>query len=142
MSMDARTQVQHSDDRAFDDAGVSFGQPPGPVARPQLTSSPLLAAVCQAGTTHIYGDTADAKELGALITTENGAIFREVDGNTANQPLVYKVIKRYLAGGEAATWARRLRELRPELTRDERNALIYAIVCGRIGNDAARAFRA
>ena len=104
--------------RAFDDAVVAFGQPATPTARPQLTSSPLLAAVGRAGTTHIYGDTADAGELAALITTASGAIFREIDGNTANQPLVHKVIKRYLEGGDSATWARRLRELQPGLTGD------------------------
>ncbi len=126
----------------FDDTVVAFGQPPGTAARPPLTSSPLLAAVCHAGTRHIYGDTADAAELGALITTGVGAIFREVDGNTANQPLVHKVIKRYLEGDAPATWARQLRVLRPDLTKDQRTVLLYAIVCGRIGNDNARAFGA
>lgn len=139
--------AQHSQAAAagtgsFDDLVVAFGQPPGTVAKPPLTSSPLLAAVCAAGTQHIYGDTADAAELGGLITTAGGAIFREVDGNTANQPLVHKVIKRYLEGGGPATWARRLREARPDLTTEQRNILLYAIVCGRIGNDAARAFGA
>lgn len=126
----------------IDDVVVGFGTPPGTAATPALTSAPLLAAVCRAGTRHIYGDTADAAELGALITTATGAIVREVDGNTANQPLVHKVIKRYLDGDGPATWARQLRELHPSLSTQERNVLIYAIVCGRIGTDAARAFGA
>ncbi|MFQ5665044.1 MAG: transaldolase family protein [Candidatus Binatia bacterium] len=130
------------ENREFDDTVIAFGTPPGTAARPQLTSAPLLAAVCRAGTTHIYGDTADAQELGRLITTETGAIVREVDGNTANQPLVHKVIKRYLEGSEPATWARQLRALRPDLSKEQLHPLLYAIVCGRIGNDAARAFGA
>jgi len=135
-------EARRAGDARFDDVVVALGRPPGDSARPVLTSSPLLAAVCRAGTRHIYGDTADAGELGALITTDGGAIVREVDGNTANQPLVRKVIERYLAGSEPAAWARRLRELRPDLTTVECNVLIYAIVCGRIGTDAARAFGA
>ena len=129
-------------DREFDDAVVAYGQPPGTAARPTLVSSPMLAAVCRAGTRHIYADTADVEEVRALIATDGGAIVREVDGSTANQPLVHKVIKRYLEGDEPKTWLRRLRQLQPSLTPTQRNILIYAIVCGRIGNDVARAFGA
>jgi transaldolase len=130
------------DDTKLADAVVAFGQSRGTHARPQLTSSPMLAAVCRAGTRHMYGDTADVHELGALIRTDSGAIFREVDGNTANQPLVHKVIGRYLEGSGPATCARQLREHRPGLTVDDTKILIYAIICGRIGNDMARAFGA
>jgi transaldolase len=141
--MDARARLQTSAKAGdFDETVVRLGQPPGAAADPRLTSSPFLAAVCRAGTTHIYGDTADAKDLGALITTGDGAILREVDGSTANQPLVHKVIARYLASGDPADWARQLRELQPALTPDALLPLLYAIVCGRIGNDAARAFGA
>ena len=126
---------------SLDDAVVEFGRPRGVEAQPSLTSAPLLAAVQRAGTKHIYADTADVEELGALVSTPGGNI-REVDGNTANQPLVRKVIARYLEGDGPATWARRLRSLRPELTRERLNGLLYAIVCGHIGNDAARAFGA
>ncbi len=138
-------QLQHlagAEARDFDDTVVRCGQPPGAAVHPQLTSSPLLAALCRAGTLHVYGDTADANELGALITTAAGTIVREVDGNTANQPLVHKVIARYLDGDAPKAWVAQLHELRPDLTRAERNVLLYAIVCGRIGNDAARAFGA
>ena len=129
--------------RAFDDAVVELGSPAArPDVSPPLTSAPLLAAVCRAGTRHIYGDTADVAELGALLTTPSGAILREVDGNTANQPLVLKVLRRYLETDAPAAWARRLRELQPDLSRDERNAVVYAIVCGRAGNDATHAFGA
>ncbi len=131
--------IRHED---FDDAVVASGQPAGAAARPRLTSAPLLAAVCRAGTAHIYADTADVAELGALISTGERAIFREVDGNTANQPLVRKVIARYLEGDGPAAWAHQLRALRPGATPRELNTLLYAIVCGRIGNDVARAFGA
>ncbi len=126
----------------FDDAVVASGQPAGAVASPRLASAPHLAAVCRAGTAHIYADTADVTELGALISTGDRTIFREVDGNTANQPLVRKVIARYLEGDGPAAWARRLRALRPAATPRDLNTLLYAIVCGRIGNDVARAFGA
>ena len=95
--------------KTFDDAVVSYGQPPGEVARPRLSSSPLLAAVCKAGTAHIYADTADVNELAPLITTDGGDTIREIDGNTANQPLVHKVIAHYLEDSDPAAWARRLR---------------------------------
>ena len=125
----------------FADAVVALGQPAGTAATPALHSSPLLAAVCTAGTRHIYADTADVEELHALIAT-GGGIVREVDGSTANQPLVRKVIARYLDGGDPASWARHLRDLQPGLSAEQRRAALYAIVCGRLGNDAARAFGA
>jgi transaldolase len=141
--MTAQEHGQASTDAGdFDTAVVAFGQSSRTAARPSLTSSPLLAAVCRAGTKHVYADTADVKEVGALITTDGGAIFREVDGNTANQPLVRKVIARYLEGDGPARWVRDLRGLQPGLGRDQLTALIYAIVCGRIGTDVARAFGA
>jgi transaldolase len=127
---------------AVDDLIVTYGQPPGAAAHPRLDSSPSLAAVRRAGTQHIYADTADVAELGKLIATADGGILREIDGNTANQPLVHKVIARYLEGGEPAEWARRLHEARANQTPDELHAALYAIVCGRIGNDVVRAFGA
>ncbi len=126
----------------FDDAIVSFGQPPGESARSRPTSSPLLAAVCRAGTAHIYADTADMQELAPLIATANGDVVREIDGNTANQPLVHKVIGRYLESSDPAAWTSRLRALQSNLPTDELRAYIYAIICGRIGNDMARAYGA
>ena len=127
---------------SLDGAIVSYGQPPGEVARRRLTSSPLLAAVYKAGTAHIYADTADLKELQPLISVAGGDVFREIDGNTANQPLVHKVIARYLEGGDPAAWARGLRSLQPNLGVEDLTAFIYAIICGRIGNAMARVFGA
>lgn len=131
-----------SSPRTFDEAIVSYGQPAGEPARPRLSSSPLLAAVTRAGTAHIYADTADVQELHALIATGDGGISQEVDGNTANQPLVQKVIARYLEAGDLRASAERLRVLQPGLTDNDLVPLLYAIICGRVGNDAARAFGA
>ena len=109
-------------------------------ARPTLVEAPLLAALRKAGTQHVWADTADVDELGALLDTGAG-ILREVDGNTANQPLVAKVVARYVGAGEPRTWARELEAARA-LPRPELVALVYAILCGRIGNDMAAAFGA
>jgi transaldolase len=133
---------EHSAPNPLDDALVSYGQPAGEPARPRLTSSPLLAAVRRAGTAHIYADTADVRELAPLITARDGSLFQEIDGNTANQPLVYKVIGRYLEADDWRTVADRLRSLQPGLTDADLIPLVYAIVCGRVGNDMARAYGA
>jgi len=122
----------------FDDILVALGRPPGRAVTPPLRSSRLLAAVCRAGTQHIYADTADVEELRALVSTDGGVLL-EVDGNTANQPLVHKVITRYLDDGEPATWAGQLRGAHPRPTPEQLRTALYAIVCGRLGNDAVRA---
>jgi transaldolase len=127
---------------AFDTAVVELGTPPGRPAQPRLSSNPLLAAVCRAGTRHIFADTADVDELRATITAADGTIFSEVDGNTANQPLVRKVLARYLAQSDVAAWEAQLRGLAPDVTDADLAPVLYAIVCGHIGLDAARTFGA
>lgn len=106
-------------------------------ARPERVSTPLLEALHAAGTRHIYADTADVEELRDLLTTQEGAIRWEVDGNTANQPLVRKVVERYLEAGEPRAWAQELGADRPNASRARLLPLLYAIVCGRVGNDIA-----
>jgi transaldolase len=137
-------QEQRTTERAgtFDETVVSYGRKPAVAARPRFESSALLGALGKAGTTHLYADTADVTELGNLITTSSGAILGEIDGNTANQPLVHKVIARYLAEGDPAGWAQELRALRPALRPRELMPLVYAIICGRIGSDVVQAFAA
>jgi transaldolase len=110
--------------------------------RPRLESHPVLAAVANAGTTHIYGDSADADEIEATVRDGDGAIFQEVDGATANQPLIRKVIERYLAAGDIEGWARELRAADGSLTDDDLVVLIYGILCGRAGTDVVRRFAA
>lgn len=121
---------------------VRLGSEGEEASNPRLQSHPVLAAVCKAGTTHIYGDSADADEIGKTVAAGDGAIFSEVDGATANQPLVRKVIERHLAAGDPAGWARELRNANAKLSDDVVVVLIYAIVCGRAGTEVVRRFAA
>jgi len=126
----------------FDRTVVAFGRSAAAPRPRRLESSPLLAAVRSAGTRHIYADTADIAELEGVIGTASGGLLAEVDGNTANQPLVRKVIARYLDAADPAQWAREILSQNPRLSDAELKPLLYAIVCGRIGNDICGAFAA
>ena len=128
--------------KTFGDVLVALGQPKGKFATPQLVSSPRFKALKQAGTSHIYADTANTQELQDLVATGKGkeAIWEEVDGNTANQPLVKKVIDTYLDEGDLPAWVEELRSYRKGLPLQDLFPLLYAIVCGRIGNDFSRFF--
>jgi transaldolase len=123
----------------FDDAVAACGRPSGATETRPLAPSPLLSALRRAGTSHVYADTADTEELGKLLATAGGAIVAEVDGNTANQPLVRKVVDRYLAAADLKDCTDDLRR-RGDLAKQPLPPLLYAIVCGRIGNDFTRAF--
>jgi transaldolase len=124
------------------DLAVRFGSEGEAEQRPRLRSHPILAAVCRAGTTHIYGDSADANEIEGTVRAGDSEIFREVDGATANQPLIRKVIERYIAAGDVRGWARELRAADSSLSDDDIVVLLYAILCGRAGTDAVRRFGA
>jgi len=100
-----------------------------PLRRPRV-ASPYLAALGEAGTAHVYADTADVDELLGLITV-SGGVLAEIDGNTANQPLVRKVVSRYLD----ERFVRCAEELRATPAAGPWIPLLYAVVCGRIGND-------
>lgn len=119
---------------ALEEAVVALGQVAETPARPKLVSSPILRAIRNVGTAHIYADTADVEELKALLSTDDGAIISEVDGNTVNQPLVHKVLRRVLEEGKASKWATTLKAQYAELTPKDLLPLLYAIICGRIGN--------
>ncbi len=108
--------------------------------KPKLESNPLLAAVCRAGTTHIYADSADANEIGELVIKSSDSIWSEVDGSTANQPLVRKVVERYIAAGDLAAWAQQLRAADASLSDDDLVVLVYAIICARTATDVIRRF--
>ncbi|HXV80158.1 MAG TPA: transaldolase family protein [Candidatus Binatia bacterium] len=124
----------------FSEVVTGFGKPEGEEIRSSLVSAPLLAALRQAGTSHIYADTADTHELAELLSAGKDKLFAEVDGNTANQPLVQKVIGKYLDQANLKGWVEALRRHREELTEAEMLPLIYAIVCGRVGSDFLWAF--
>jgi len=117
----------------FADPGVE----PVPV---KLISSPLLSALRKAGTSHIYADTADRTELSDLVDTGGSRILQEIDGNTANQPLVHKVLARYIAESDLKSRGEALRRLLPNLSKSKLHAILYAMICGRIGNDFVRMF--
>lgn len=108
---------------------------------PQLRSHPMLAAVCRAGTRHIYADSADAEEIEATIDAGAGAILQEVDGATANQPLVRKVVERHLAAADPRSWAHELRAA-GFASAEGLVVLIYAILCGRAATAIVRRFAA
>lgn len=125
---------------SFDDAMIALGRPGGEASQHRLETHPLVEALREAGTAHLYADTADVEELGALLETGDGRILAGIDGNTANQPLVAKVARRYLEAGNPASWAKELRRHRSDLSDRELLPLLYAILCGRLGNEIARSY--
>jgi transaldolase len=125
---------------AFTDALIAQGQSKENVATPQLACSSLLKALQNAGTLHIYADTADTQELSGLLATDHGAIWEEVDGNTANQPLVRKVLAKYLDEGDLLHLVEELRSFQKGCPLQDLLPLLYAIICGRIGNAFSRCF--
>lgn len=122
------------------DVLIALGQFQGLSADPKLISSPLLAALKDVGTAHIYADTASREELMTVLTVDQETILKEIDGNTVNQPLLAKVIKQYLKQDNPAQWAQHLREQEPELSQGDLLPLLYSIICGKIGTDIVRAF--
>jgi transaldolase len=124
----------------FDDAVVALATARGFPEAPRPASSPLLAALGAAGTSHVYADTASVAELQGLLDVGEGRTIREVDGNTANQPLVERVLGDYLDGAPVGEWVKALREHRPGLPDAQLLPILYAVVCGRIGNDFSKNF--
>lgn len=106
----------------------------------RLVSTPLLAALRAAGTRHVYADSADVEELRPLLAVGADGLRREVDGNTANQPLVRRVLERYLDAGDVPEWALLARAHGAESEGRRLQPVLYAVVCARIGNDMTRAF--
>ena len=124
----------------FTDALIAQGQSKENVATPQLACSSRLKALQNAGTLHIYADTADTQELSGLLATDHGAIWEEVDGNTVNQPLVKKVLAKYLDEGDLLHLVEELRSFQKGRPLQDLLPLVYAIICGRIGNAFSRCF--
>jgi transaldolase len=115
-----------------------------PVATPNKTvvwrSHPLLAALKQAGTQHIYTDTADRFELDDLLVVEQTGhhliFLEEIDGNTTNQALVDRVLPQYFGengSSSIAMWVKELRATEPALTLAETVPLLYTIINGLLG---------
>jgi transaldolase len=120
-------------------------RPAVPAAPLSLASLPLLAALRRAGTAHIYADSGDREELGKVLATGDRSIACEVDGNTVNQPLVKRVLDRYLDEGRLPACARELASQEPAGREPAPGRLapyLYTIVCGWIGRDVVAAFAA
>lgn len=110
---------------------------PQPPERLRLTSSPLLASLGRAGTSHVYLDTADVEELRAVAVADDRALS-EIDGNTVNQPLVRRVLPGYASGRAVRACADTLRGRQSGLADVELAACLYTAVCGWIGGDVVR----
>jgi transaldolase len=124
----------------FDDTVVALGFSSGFPEQRKMSSSPMLQALREAGTSHIYADTASVEELSKTIGAEDGGIFAEVDGNTINQPLLAKVLTSYLDEGDPGAWLHALRRHRRDLTASDALPLLYTIALARAGSDMVKSF--
>lgn len=127
---------------SFDNVLDNLGKASVPNSAPRLVSSPMLAALRKAGTRHVYADSADDTEIAALIESPDGNLVSEVDGSTANQPLIRKVVERYLARHDVAAWARSLRESDPAAAPSLIRAGVYAALCAQAAHDVVARFAA
>lgn len=117
-----------------------LARPTQPLRKANLVPHPRLDALRRLGTTKIYADTADIEELNALLAIDERSIYAGVDGNTANQPLVRKVIQNYLTRFDPRAFVEQFvfsRERQPTL---EESTLSYAVICAKIGNDFEHLF--
>jgi transaldolase len=127
---------------------INAGRVACPFPKVEFLSHPLLAALKRAGTQHIWADTADFQELRDLVVARQeegvGWFYRELDGNTTNQPLVAKVLDRYLAREreELDRWAEDLLGWEPTLSPQELALLLYSVINGRIGREIVAAWSA
>jgi transaldolase len=125
---------------AFDDTVVTLGMNTAAASAPQLASSPQLHALRQAGTAHVYADTASVTELGEVLERVDGRLITEIDGNTVNQPLVRQVLEDILDDAHPTEWAEALVRHEPELSAGRAIPFLYAVVCGRIARTITQAF--
>jgi len=126
----------------FEDAVVALGGSTAFPADLQLESAPMLAALCRAGASHVYADTASRAELEEVAIGPGGAARQEIDGNTINQPLLAKVLPAVLEDADPSKWVEALRGHAPDLSPGRLLATLYAIVCGRVGNGIVRSLSA
>ena len=71
MSTEPKSQTVH-------DVLITLGQPQGLPENLQLIPSPLLAALKDAGTAHIYADTANQEELAELLTVDRRPFLKKL----------------------------------------------------------------
>jgi transaldolase len=127
---------------ALDPTLAGWGRAAATTEPLRLISSPLLAKLLAIGTEHVYADTADVEELRGLLSPRPGTLIAEVDGNTVNQPLVRRVLARYVGDEALARHGRTLRSERRGLSDEALAWQLYTAVCIRIGNDVVGAFAA
>jgi hypothetical protein len=126
--------------RRLADGLVRFGLgTPGRWPHPRLASSPRLRALLGTGVAHVYMDSADVEEARRLLVLES-RFPEELDGSTVNQPLVRRIIGRYLAADDFARYAAELRQ--EGAGPRERRYCLYTALAGWIGLDLARSFAA
>jgi transaldolase len=134
-----KTRIRQPEVDELDETIIALGIPTGTPEPVALISSPLLAALQGVGTVHVYGDTADGDELGQVLSTPGGALVAEVDGNTINQPLVRRVLDRYLAGPRLRQCAAELTR-RQALSRSDLPPYLYTVLSSWIGHDLLTRF--
>ena len=106
---------------------------------PTLIAHPMLDALRDAGTMHVYADTGDVQELADLLYADRGSLFSGVDGNTINQPLAHKVISDYLSRMDRGMCANEFgAATRPGALQDP--ARCYAVLCAKMANDFEHVF--
>lgn len=103
----------------------------GDVPQAPGSSHSRLAALRAAGTEHIYADTADAHELADAVGDAHGRVPQELDGNTANQPLVERIVEHHLRGAEPRSWLDAIAGALPPVAPRDRLPVLYAILCAR-----------
>jgi transaldolase len=124
----------------FDDTMVALGFSSGFPEQRKLSSSPILQALREAGTSHVYADTASVEELSKTIGIEVGGVVAEVDGNTINQPLLARVLASCLDAGDPGAWLAALRRHRRDLSDSDALPLLYTIALARAGSAMVKAF--
>ena len=115
----------------------------------EFVSHPLLKALKDAGTKHIYTDTADQTEMLDLLLSEETddtiRLFGEIDGNTTNQPLIDRVLNRYIDAESEdglVSWVKSIQRDQPDLTVEDATILVYSIINGRLGLEVTDYYRA
>ncbi len=108
----------------------------------RFASSRLAAALKNAGTAHIYIDTADRGEMDDLLVAgedeQTITMISEIDGNTTNQPLIMNVLERFFSDSgpeNAVRWVREMKIAKPDFSVREATLLIYTIINGRLGRE-------
>lgn len=116
-----------------EDSMLACGRLGAPTEPRPLASSPLLAGLRRVGTAHVYADTADHEEL-AEVGRLDGRFVEEIDGATVNQPLVRRVLGRYVEDDRLRSSARELKRHCPGLPDETLVHMLYTIVCAWIGH--------